>query len=130
MRYDCGKSGCFNKVHRPKLEMFADCFPGRINFGDVDGLVEINGHFLMLEWKSHHGEIPTGQRITYERLVDTGKFTIVIVCGNAETMEVTHGAVLRQGDTAVEWKEKSLDDIRYFITKWALLSYRSKRCVA
>ena len=45
MRWDCEKSGCFNVKCRPKIEVFAECFPGRINFGDMDGRVELGGYF-------------------------------------------------------------------------------------
>jgi len=51
MRWDCEKQGCFNLKKRPKIELFADCFPGAISFGDVDGRVEYKGRFLELEWK-------------------------------------------------------------------------------
>jgi len=53
MRWDCQKQGCFNKKKRPRIEMFAECLPGKIAVGDVDGLVEIKGNFLFLEFKEH-----------------------------------------------------------------------------
>ncbi len=68
MRWDCGKRGCYNVKHRPKIEEFAECFPGKISMGDVDGLVEINGHFLLLEWKSVSKDLGYGQRKTYEQI--------------------------------------------------------------
>ena len=63
LRWDCDHQGCFNKLKRPKIEVFADCFPGRINFGDVDGIVEINGYLLILEWKPERIELSRGQGI-------------------------------------------------------------------
>ena len=60
MRWDCDTDGCFNVKRRPKIEMFADCFPRRINFGDVDGLVEIGGRFCLLEWKGQGGALRRG----------------------------------------------------------------------
>lgn len=66
MKWDCEERGCFNRKMRPKLEEFAACLPGRIAFTDVDGIVEIGGRFLMLEWKSRPGRIATGQRIMFE----------------------------------------------------------------
>lgn len=41
---DCARHGCFSLKRRPKIELFADCFPGRISFGAVDGIVEIGGN--------------------------------------------------------------------------------------
>ena len=52
LRWDCGKSGCFNKILRPRIEEFAGCFPGRISLSDIDGIVEVGGFFLLLEWKA------------------------------------------------------------------------------
>ena len=31
LRWDCERQGCFNLKRRPKIEVFADCFPGRIS---------------------------------------------------------------------------------------------------
>lgn len=88
MRWDCDKRGCFNKKRRPKIEVFHDLFPGRISFGDVDAIVEINGHALILEWKSERNDPATGQRIMYERLTANAPITVMLVVGDAETMEI------------------------------------------
>jgi hypothetical protein len=90
MRWNCEKSGCFNIYRRPKIEIFHDCFPGKISFGDVDGIVEINGKGLMLEWKSQSIDIPTGQRIMYQRLSRGELLTVIVLCGDPQTMEVTY----------------------------------------
>ncbi len=97
MRWDCTKDGCFNQKMRPKIEVFAECFPGKINFGDVDGIVEINSHALMLEWKGHIGVIPTGQRIMYERITKNGFFAVLCIIGNPETMEVKQYQIFWKG---------------------------------
>lgn len=48
---------------------------------DVDGLVERNGLFLVLETKQSGAEVPQGQLITFQQLAKTGKFTIFIIWG-------------------------------------------------
>lgn len=53
MQWNCERQGCFNVKKRPKIEMFADCLPRKISFSDIDGIVEINGNLLLLEWKDH-----------------------------------------------------------------------------
>lgn len=88
MRWDCERRGCFNKHRRPKIEVFHDCFPGKISFGDVDAIVEINGYGLILEWKTDCDTLPTGQRIMYRRLTKDKTLSVIVVCGDAETMEV------------------------------------------
>ena len=38
LRWDCATRGCFNQKCRPKIELFAGCFPDRMSFGDVDAM--------------------------------------------------------------------------------------------
>jgi len=97
LRWDCAAQGCFNLKRRPKIELFADCFPGRINFGDVDGIVEISGNALLLEWKSEPRELPTGQRLLYQRLTRSGLCAAMVVVGDAETMLVDGTSIFDRG---------------------------------
>ena len=97
LRWDCAAQGCFNLKRRPKIELFADCFPGRINFGDVDGIVEIGGNALLLEWKSEPRELPAGQRLLYQRLSRSGPVAVMIVVGDAETMLVDGTSIFDRG---------------------------------
>ena len=98
LRWDCERHGCFNLKRRPKIEVFADCFPGRISLGDVDGIVEIGGNALLLEWKSEACALPTGQRLLYQRLTWSGPVAVMIVVGDAETMTVTATSVFDRGN--------------------------------
>jgi len=99
MRWDCKADGCFNEKRRPKIEVFAECFPRRINFGDVDGLVELNGYFCMLEWKGDGGSVKTGQQITYERFTQTLGNVVFVVGGDAQTMEVNTYQIFWRGQS-------------------------------
>jgi hypothetical protein len=118
MRWDCTTQGCFNKVKRPKIEEFAECFPGRINFGDVDGIVEINSYVLMLEWKPEAIELQKGQALMYKRITGAGsKFTVLVVAGNAETMEVIAMMVYHNG-TFYGWRPATLDTVKQRIRGW------------
>ena len=116
MRWNCDKRGCFNVKRRPKIEMFHDCFPGKISFGDVDAIVEINGKGLMLEWKSDTTDLPMGQQIMYRRLTKTEQLTVIILCGNAETMEINYmgwvfaGKYVEPVRETAEGAKKSIDD--------------------
>tara|TARA_R100000963_G_C4629113_1_gene94629 strand:- start:14 stop:433 length:420 start_codon:yes stop_codon:yes gene_type:complete len=98
MRWDCETQGCFNKKLRPKIEEFRDCFPGKISFGDVDGIVERNGAFLMLEWKGEGGAVTRGQEIMYERFSKIKNSAVIVVEGDAETMEVTAYQIFWEGN--------------------------------
>jgi hypothetical protein len=119
MRWDCEKRGCFNIKMRPKIEVFAECFPGRINFGDIDGIVEIGGNALMLEWKSAPSPLPHGQRIMYAQLTIPGTLIVTCIAGNAETMVVTHRLIVNKGVIG-GWKDASLDSVKKFFHRWAV----------
>jgi len=120
MGWDCNKKGCFNKKRRPKIEVFSECFPGRINFGDVDGIVEINGSALMLEWKtSISGSLPKGQQIMYERLTKSGVVSVIVVVGDAETMECSKYCLFFNGSHS-RWFSADLNGIKEKIKAWAL----------
>ena len=137
MRYDCEKlsgdkpySACFNKIKRPKIEQFAECFPGKINFSDVDGMVEISGNAMLMEWKpvpinffdGKHG----GQRIMYQRITVGRRFTVLCIAGNAETMNVSHRAAFWDGKWR-DWKEASLVDVKKVIEWWVKFARANPR---
>ena len=117
MRWDCETKGCFNKRKRPKIEVFHHNFPGKINFSDVDGIVEISGNALMLEWKDKNVPIPKGQAIMYERLSKHGPITVMCVAGDAETMEVYQYGIFHKGKFS-GWKDADMELIQDKIRKW------------
>lgn len=119
LRWDCEKQGCFNQLKRPKIEVFHGCFPGNINFGDVDGLVEINGHGLLLEWKENNGSIPTGQRITHEKLTKTGMLTTIVIIGNPEHMTCQKYGFFFKGKFQ-NYKQGDIEKVKEVIKKWAV----------
>lgn len=96
IRWKCKERGCFNLKKRPKIEVFAQCFPRKIAMGDVDGLIELGGHFLMLEWKMPGAPVPRAQEMVYERITAWDRFTVIVVWGDAETMDVTSYAIYRK----------------------------------
>jgi hypothetical protein len=97
MRWSCQRDGCFNIKRRPKIEVFAECFPRRINFGDVDGLVELNGRFCLLEWKGEGGTVKFGQAMSYTNFTKIPGNVVFVVDGNAETMEITRYTIFWGG---------------------------------
>jgi hypothetical protein len=117
MRWDCSVKGCFNTKQRPKIEVFHDCFPGRISFGDIDAIVEISGRGLLLEWKSAPMVISGGQKIMHERLTAGGMLSVYCVAGNAETMEITHKGLFYNGKWR-GWQPSDLTDLKNSIRSW------------
>ena len=123
MRWDCATQGCFNVKKRPKIERFADCLPGRIAFTDIDGIVEINGNLLLLEWKDHQ-EVGTGQRILFERLTRFCPATVLIVEGNAESMAVESVRIAWGGHIGGPCPA-DLDHLRKMVHDWAYWAMNS-----
>jgi len=115
--WNCAKRGCFHIEMRPKLEVFNDCFPGKIGMGDIDGIVEINGKGLLLEWKSNDGECATGQRIMLERLTKTKLLTAMVIAGDPKTMIVS-GYYFFWNGTRGEYVASDLDGCKQRIVKW------------
>jgi len=100
--------------------VFSECFPGKINFGDIDGIVELNGKALLLEWKSEFKEIPTGQKIMYERITKSGDLSVIVLIGNAETMNITHSCIFYLGKKIPEngYSFCSLEQAKQRILNW------------
>lgn len=118
MRWRCGKDGCFNQLRRPKIEVFAGCFPRRINFGDVDGLVELNGRLCFLEWKGEGGTLHTGQRLTFEAITRTVGNIVFVVDGDALTMDVKQYRIFWRGKIEAP-VVGGLDELKERMRKWA-----------
>lgn len=105
LRYSCERNGCFNHKLRPKIELFCDCFPGKISFGDVDGEVEINGKFAQLEWKTRRDrKIPQGQDIKFREYTRQPGWCVFVAVGDAEKMLVEAVCVYWNGKRQA-WQE-------------------------
>jgi len=117
LRWDCERQGCFNVHKRPKIEVFADCLPGRLAFSDVDGIAEVNGHLLVLEWKEHR-HIPRGQHLLYARWTANGPATVILIVGDARQMTVEETACIYQGRIG-PWHSTDLAGLRQDIRAWA-----------
>ena len=119
MRWDCkGGTNCFNLKKRVKLGVFDNCFPGKIGMGDVDGIVEINGRALVLEWKADQIPLPRGQAIMWHRLTKSGIFTVLCIAGDAETMAVDAIQWCCYGKWDSDWKKSSLSDVQDWMRRW------------
>ena len=111
------KSGCFNKARRPKIEVFHDALPGKISFGDVDGIVEIEGNALVLEWKGEGAPIAKGQEIMWKRLTRNGVFTVFVIEGDAKTMETFSVRMFFRGKLH-DAEKADLEAVKAKIARW------------
>ena len=128
MRWSCAKDGCFNVKRRPKIEGFADCFPRAINFGDIDGLVEINGCFCLLEWKGEGGALRNGQTRSFVAFTDTIGNIVLVVHGDAETMDITGYSTFWGGR---HWPlvKANLNDLKQRIRRWVEWTEAAKAAI-
>lgn len=53
-------------------------FPTKIKITDIDGMVERNGKFLMIETKQPGVTIPVGQRIMFDKWIAAGNSCLII----------------------------------------------------
>lgn len=63
------------------------CFGGKIRPSDIDGIVERNGHFLVLEKKPSGYEFRGGQALLFSRLSALPRFTVLILRGDGQDCE-------------------------------------------
>lgn len=127
MRWDCSpdKDGCYRRLGQPDLTVLDECFPGRIAMTDVDGLVEISGQFLFIEWK-RRGDVPAGQRIMFERLTRHPEFTILVILGDPAAMVVERYDVFRDGRRR-GWRDSDLSELKRHVRAWADRASRGAR---
>jgi hypothetical protein len=133
LNWKCEERGCFNVLRRPKIEEYAGCFPGRIAMTDIDATVEVNGHFLFLEFKGGRtGDLPTGQRLYFERLTRLHRhITAVIISGDSQTMAINAIRIISKGVVSPSWEECDSDGLKTRLSKWATAAQsRSLRMVA
>ena len=103
MRWNCDLKGCFQEKGKPKIERFHECFPGKVNFSDIDGITELGGSLLVLEWKAPGDKLLKSQRLIWEALTrqcgnhGRRENLAVIVWGDTETTEPEKYATIYRG---------------------------------
>ena len=61
--------------------------PGKCAVSDLDGVIERNGQFLVIETKSPGAKVPMGQAIMFSALQKLDSFTVVVIYGKPEHVE-------------------------------------------
>lgn len=92
------------------------CFGNtRIKPTDIDGFVERNGKFLIIETKGAGVPIPKGQWITFNELRKLEVFTIIVVWGETNKPEEMQ-VFTRNGIS--QKKSCTLDEFRDKVKSW------------
>lgn len=88
--WDCKKNGCWSEHKRLKFEVFYGLFPRGISLTDIDGAVEVDGNFLLMEWK--RGTIDKdrdkGQWLFFRNFTLVAPLCVFVVDGDAKDMTV------------------------------------------
>jgi len=117
MRFSCDGGRCYLNDKVPKLGVFDDCFPGKIGFGDVDGLIERRGNFLFIEWKEPGASLTTGQSITLKKLASIPYITVLMVEGDNAKMSVE--SVIQVTEKGVSNKRAiDLNGLKRVFSEW------------
>jgi hypothetical protein len=93
-----------------------NCFPGGMKVSDIDGFFERKRNFLVFECKSPGVPIPKGQQISFDNMVKTGLFTVILIWGtrnNPQEIQVfyANGKVSKK-------KPATLEDLRKVVSWW------------
>ena len=89
IRHNCELGGCFIKTQSPDWGFADNAFSGKIRIGDIDGIVEKNGHLLILEWKAEGVPETKGQQIMAQNAtLASPNITFMIINGNPITNQV------------------------------------------
>jgi hypothetical protein len=86
---------------------------------DTDFITEVNGHFLVIEFKvpGLENQKPKGQQILYQRLVELGCFTVVYAYGYADKEEIRRIEIFTK-DRNYSIKNGSLVRLRKLCLNW------------
>lgn len=113
-RHQCAKNGCYIET-LPWWDELCECFPRRILPTDVDGMVEIDGHFLFMEEKRCGVGPDEGQRIALKRLSRMPATTVLLFRpGTDSHYEML---VFRKGSGS-GWQKVSKIDLHEWVRFW------------
>lgn len=114
-RHKCDVRGCYIEQLPDWTDLIAECFPRRIRPTDIDGMVEINGHFLFLEEKGCGVGPDNGQRIALRRLSQRNGITVALFrpapIGGLEVL------VFGQGEPQ-GWQHRTRDQFKDWLRDW------------
>ncbi len=86
LQHKCTRqTGCYKEKFLPDWGILDGCFPRNIKPSDIDGVIEINGHVLFLEWKPKDKPLSNGQRRMFLTMTrDAPKQQVFIVYGDKD----------------------------------------------
>lgn len=99
-----------------------DCFPGKVRPTDIDGMIERNNHFLMLEQKSDEKEfIPDGQHILYRNFSTKKNCKVIVFWGKMKDnipVEISQIIIYEDGNQDWDSEPPSMLRFKKLIQDW------------
>ncbi len=117
MRWNCNNDGCFLKVGTPDWGFLDNAFSGKIRVGDIDGIVEANGHLLIIEWKGVGVPVTVGQEIMFNNGTRKNNLTVFVVNGDAEHSIAKRVKVYKDGKLVLD-EDCDNAKLSRFCTHW------------
>ena len=94
---------------------------------NVDGILERNGQFLILEWKRPGEKVSTGQKIMLQALASKPDFMVVIIYGNTDNETVIDSYWLLTPDGKPVKSGVGFASFKQFYKDWYTLADGHKR---
>lgn len=119
LRHQCSLNGCY-KERLPDWGILDGCFPRGIRPSDVDGIVELNEHVLMLEWKPRFGSLTRGQLFMFQNMTrGSPKVQVLVIYGDKDTPAEIE---LYQNGTSRFRQACDVEFLRWFCQQWGLFA--------
>lgn len=99
---------------RRRTERFNHCFPRNISLADIDSHVEINHHWLFIEWKTGDQEVSAGQMKDLRRLASRPRMSTWVVW-TTEDGFITHAQRLPSGARRAVTEDQIAQAIRAWV---------------
>jgi hypothetical protein len=97
---------------------FNNCFGDtKIRIADIDGFVERNGQFLVIETKGHGVPIPFGQKLSYKTLLAGGNATLLYIWGEPNKTASQVEIHYHNGRTAIK-QDVTIQQLKDLIGNW------------
>lgn len=117
INHNCERHGCFVKNLMPDWDFLKDSFRGKGRIGDIDGIIEKNGHLLILEWKSTGAPLPEGQEIMFTNATRKNLITVFVIWGNPTTTTAERIRIYQDGEITRE-EEITNEILKGFCKYW------------
>ena len=102
----------------PDWGFLRGAFPRGILPSDVDGAVEVNGHFLYDEFKLTGTQDKQGQILMHKRRTLDGISKVLLLEGRTNPTQIHYARLVENGIIGPR-KQKSNSDIHDFCRRWA-----------